>query len=298
MSMADNQIKLTVFTPTYNRIHTLVRTYESLKNQTCKDFIWLIVDDGSTDGTSDAVRLWQTEERSFEIRYLYKPNGGMHTAHNTAYENINTELNVCIDSDDIMPSDAVEQILKCWDKIDQKRYAGIMGLNADMKGQVIGKGFPEGMAYSTVSGYYERGGKGDKKLVYRTDIIKKYPPYPVYEGEKYFSLSYKYLLCDQDYEMVVLPKVLSKVEYQDDGSTRNMFRQYFQNPNGFAEWRKIKMKYGKSWKRRVKDCIHYCSSCILCHKHGMVRDSNYPILTILCIPAGLLLSLYIRISLK
>ena len=95
-------IKLTVFTPAYNRAHTLPRTYESLVKQDCKNFIWLIVDDGSTDQTEALVRKWQTENSGFEIRYIYKPNGGMHTAHNTAYENIDTELNICIDSDDCM----------------------------------------------------------------------------------------------------------------------------------------------------------------------------------------------------
>ena len=39
---------LTVFTPAYNRASTLPRTYESLCDQECKEFIWLIVDDGST----------------------------------------------------------------------------------------------------------------------------------------------------------------------------------------------------------------------------------------------------------
>ena len=94
----NNLPVLTVFTPAYNRAHTLGRTYESLKNQSCKDFIWLIVDDGSSDNTAELVRSWQNEDCGFDIQYIYKKNGGMHTAHNVAYENIKTELNVCIDS--------------------------------------------------------------------------------------------------------------------------------------------------------------------------------------------------------
>lgn len=76
---------LTVFTPAYNRAHTLPRTYESLCQQDCKDFIWLIVDDGSTDETADLVKGWQKEKNGFEIQYIYKENGGMHTAHNKAW---------------------------------------------------------------------------------------------------------------------------------------------------------------------------------------------------------------------
>lgn len=98
---------LTVFTPLYNRINTLKRTYESLKRQTSKDFVWLIIDDGSTDNPYEIIKEWIKINNGFEIRYVYKKNGGMHTAHNTAYENIDTELNVCVDSDDYMPDNAV-----------------------------------------------------------------------------------------------------------------------------------------------------------------------------------------------
>ena len=215
---------LTIFTPAYNRAHTLPRTYESLLKQSCKDFIWLIVDDGSTDNTSALVKSWQTQENGFEIRYVYKENGGMHTAHNTAYENIDTELNVCIDSDDCMADEAVAKILSAWEKVRDRGYAGLIGLDADMDGRLIGKGFPEGMTETTLTGYYAAGGYGDKKLVYRTEVIKKYPPYPVFEGEKYVALAYKYRLIDQDYKLAVLDEVLCNVEYQADGSSMNMLK--------------------------------------------------------------------------
>ena len=125
---------LTVFTPAYNRAHTLSRTYQSLKEQNCKDFVWLIVDDGSTDNTAEIVKKWQDEESGFDIQYVYKENGGMHTAHNTAYENIHTELNVCIDSDDMMAKDGVEKILTAWEKVRNKGYAGLIALDADFEG--------------------------------------------------------------------------------------------------------------------------------------------------------------------
>ena len=95
-----NNVKLTVFTPTYNRAHTLPRLYNSLVRQSCQDFKWLIIDDGSSDNTRILVDTWRNEQNGFDIVYNYKKNGGMHTAHNRAYELIDTELNVCIDSDD------------------------------------------------------------------------------------------------------------------------------------------------------------------------------------------------------
>ena len=191
---------LTIFTPAYNRAHTLPRTYDSLCGQSCKNFIWLIIDDGSTDNTAELVRDWQNCDNGFEIQYIYKENGGMHTAHNAAYANIRTELNTCIDSDDIMADGAVEKILSKWDAVRDKGYAGVVGLNADFDGRIIGKGFSPDMTETTISGYYAAGGAGDKKLVYRTDVITAYPEYPVFDGEKYVSLSYKYLLIDQDYK--------------------------------------------------------------------------------------------------
>ena len=105
-----NPIRLTVFTPAYNRAYSLPRTYQSLCEQDCKDFLWLIVDDGSTDTTASLVKKWQLEDNGFKIQYIYKENGGMHTAHNMAYANIHTELNVCIDSDDKMSQGAVRKI--------------------------------------------------------------------------------------------------------------------------------------------------------------------------------------------
>ena len=105
--------QLTVFTPTYNRAFCLGNCYESLKKQTCNEFKWLIIDDGSSDGTEQLAHSW-IEEGIVDIHYVYQENQGMHGAHNTAYQLIDSELNVCIDSDDYMPVDAVEKIITFW----------------------------------------------------------------------------------------------------------------------------------------------------------------------------------------
>ena len=290
----DNKILLTVFTPAYNRAHTLSRTYESMLNQNCKQFIWLVVDDGSTDNTAELVHEWQKRDNGFELHYLYKENGGMHTAHNTAYEAIDTELNVCIDSDDCLAPGAVEKILQKWQEIQGKGYAGIIGLDADLDGHLIGTGFPDGLAETTLSGYYAAGGRGDKKLIYRTDVIQQYPPYPVFPGEKYVSLSYKYRLIDQDYLMATLDEVLCNVEYQADGSSNTMWRQYLTNPKGFAFWRKVCMEHPTSRKRKVIDCIHYCSSSVLAGNRHYLSESPEKLLTFFCSPLGLLLTWFVK----
>lgn len=286
---------LTVFTPAYNRAHTLPRTYESLVKQDCKDFIWLIVDDGSSDNTKELVEEWQKKENGFEICYIYKENGGMHTAHNVAYENIDTELNVCIDSDDELAPGAVKCIVNLWSGIDKQKYAGIIGLDADMNtGKIIGTKFQKDMKETTLQGFYDAGGSGDKKLVYRTDIMKELPPYPVFEGEKYVSLGWKYQLCDQRYQLITTNTVLCNVEYQADGSSMNMLRQYLKNPNGFAFIRKENMKYIKSVKRNFIDCIHYVSSSIIAGNKKFVMESPKRFMTVLAIPFGCCLTMYIK----
>lgn len=291
--MKDNII-LTIFTPAYNRAHTLPRTYESLCQQSCKDFIWLIVDDGSSDGTKELVASWIERSNGFEIQYIYKKNGGMHTAHNEAYRNIHTELNVCIDSDDKLGEDAVYKILKKWKEVKDQGYAGIIGLDADFDGKIIGTGFKPDLKDTTVMGYYNNGGSGDKKLVYRTDIINSYPEYPVFEGEKYVSLAYKYRLIDQKYKMAVLNEVLCNVEYQQDGSSMNMLKQYWRNPKGFAFWRKVRMQYPDSTKRLFIDCVHYVSSSLIAKNKHFVKESPKKGMTILAIPLGFILKTYIK----
>lgn len=284
---------LTIFTPTYNRAHTLPRTYHSLLAQDCKDFVWLVVDDGSTDTTAQLISQWQQQNNGFEIRYLYKENGGMHTAHNAAYEAIDTELNVCIDSDDALVPGAVQKILTKWKQVRYKNYAGIIGLDADFNGALIGAGFPDGLRETTLTGYYAQGGRGDKKLVYRTDVIRNYPPYPVFPGEKYVALAYKYRLIDQDYQLAVLSEVLCHVEYQPDGSTGTMWKQYVKSPRGFAFWRKICMQYPQSAKRLPVDCVHYVAESLIAKDRHLIRNSPRKLLTLLCIPAGWLLKQYI-----
>ena len=283
---------LTVFTPTYNRAYVLQQCYDSLCRQTCKDFVWLIVDDGSSDNTKEIVEKWMANDNGFEIRYVYKQNGGMHTGHNKAYELIDTELNVCIDSDDFMPDDAVELIVNFWEENKDSSYSGIIALDVYKNGQVIGKELPNKKS-TTLSGYYQNGGQGDKKLIYRTEIINKYPPYPEFEGEKFVPLDYKYLLADQDYELLIMNKPVCVVEYMEDGSSKNMLRQYYKNPRGFAFMRKVSMKYDIGFLKNFKTCIHYVSSSFISKNRKFVKESPRKGMTVLATPFGFALYLLV-----
>lgn len=288
---------LTVFTPAYNRAHTITRTYNSLCRQTCKDFCWLVIDDGSSDNTRQLVEEWIVEG-NIPIRYIYQKNQGMHGAHNTAYRYIDTPLNVCIDSDDYMPDDAVEKILSCWKQKGSDKYAGIIGLDITTDGNVLGTLFPPEEKSTTVSGFYQNGGQGDKKMVYRTDVIRRYPEYPIFEGEKYVGLAYKFMLIDQDYQLITLNEPLVVVDYQQDGSSFNMYKQYWNNPRGFAFFRKTEMMLSKSLIRRFIVCTHYVSSSIMIHNKHFIQESPKKLLTILSIPSGLGLYLWICLMVR
>ena len=284
---------LTVFTPAYNRAYTLPRTYESMKQQKNTDFIWLVVDDGSADNTAELVRQWQAEENGFEIRYIYKENGGMHTAHNTAYEHIDTELNVCIDSDDALAPDAVQIIADAWDRVRDQGYAGLLGIDAEFNGNVIGVGFPEGLTETTLGAYYRNGGRGDKKLVLRTDVVRQYPPYPTFEGEKFVPLGSLYTMIDKDYQLSVVDAVLCLVEYMPDGSTHNMIRQYYRNPNGFRYARLVALGESQPFKNKLRLYIHYVAESYLAGK-PIVKDAPSKLLCMASVPFGAILAWMIR----
>lgn len=288
---------ITVFTPTFNRAYLLPRLYNSLCKQTVQNFIWLVIDDGSTDNTKELIEKWKLENK-IQIQYHYKENGGMHTGHNAAYRLIQTELNVCIDSDDYMPDDAIEKILNAWNAIqDKSKIAGIIGLDAEETGQLIGTPIPENLEKGSLKDLYSKYGvKGDKKVVLRTDIVRKYPAYPEFAGEKLVPLGILYLMIGQDYDFVYENEVYCIVEYQAEGSTHTIFKQYKQSPKGFAYARKIHIKYADNLKDKLKAYTHLISSSLFTKDLSIAFKGVNPVITILLFPLGILLNLYIRIK--
>ena len=213
--------KITVFTPTYNRAYILPKCYESLNRQTCKDFEWLIIDDGSTDHTKELVAEWQERENGYPIRYIYKENGGLHTGYNAAIANMETELSVCIDSDDSMPEDAIERILAEWQKIKDSGAAGLVGLDVDQNGDLIGKRLPASELINAASLLCVPG-MGDKKYVVRNDLLRTVAPMPVFAGEKNFNPHYLIIKLSEQYRFHPVNQCFCLVEYQPDGMTANI----------------------------------------------------------------------------
>lgn len=287
--------QITVFTPTYNRAYILWKLYESLLKQNNKNFIWLIVDDGSTDDTEILVNEWITQ-RILNIQYFKQDNMGMVAAHNTAHMNIKTELNVCIDSDDYMPSNAINTILTTWNSlVNKESYMGLIGLDIYKNGNIVGDQFPmelNSCYFSEIKQRYMI--QGDKKYVLRSDLIQSKLPYPHIKGEKFPAPSFLYLLLEKNYKFHLINKPLCIVEYLPDGNSMNKLKQYKESPNSFAIYRLLTMKSALSYRTRFKESIHYVSSSLLAKDYKFIFKTPFKLTTLISIPFGFLLSIYIK----
>lgn len=292
--MENKKCTLTVFTLTYNRAYCLHKCYESLLRQTSKDFEWLIIDDGSTDDTKSLVKKWM-DEAKINIKYIYKKNGGMHSGYNVAYDNIYTELAVSIDSDDYMTDNAVEIIVDFWKKNGSDKFAGIVGLNLTTDGNILGKPLPK-KRHMKVYDYYNRlGGSGDKKMVYRPEVIRPYKS-PEFENEKLFPTCYKYFMVDLKYDMLILNQPLCVVEYMPDGFTNNILKSYKKNLNSYIYYRQFILNYpNATFMHKYRFAIHYVAECLLAKKR-VIRDTSKKGIVFLAFPLGVLLYFYLKVK--
>ena len=230
-------------------------------------------------------------------RILLEIEGGLHTAYNEAIARIETPLCVCIDSDDYMPDDAVEKILNFWNEHGTEKYAGIVGLDFYTDDTVIGDLLPQQKSVNLIDlliGKYPIV-NGDRTNVVRTELYKKYAPMKVFTGEKNFNPHYMHLQISQEYDFLVLNENLRYVEYQPAGMSASILKQYKNSPNSFIETRKLYLSFkNTSLKFRFRHSVHLVSSCILARRFGEVlKLSPCKGLTILAIPFGILLALYI-----
>ena len=175
--------KLKVFTATYNRVHTLPNVYKSLEKSTYKDFIWLIIDDGSTDGTEDYIA--SIKNASFKIEYIKQEHAGKNEAFNLSYKFVKTPYIISLDSDDEILPEGLERIMEAWKQIPEEEYENIWCItgrciDSETK-KMIGKPFPNGI--NELKGR-DRWKKicnivGEKHSCRKVEILKKYP-FPKY----------------------------------------------------------------------------------------------------------------------
>lgn len=281
---------VTVFTPTYNRASTLTRLYMSLCEQTCKIFQWLIVDDGSIDGTERLVREWLRDSR-IKIRYYKQANKGKSMAHNRGVELTNTELFVCVDSDDYLTIDAIEKVSRCWKTVKNKNSGciGILAFRMSTDAKPITQ-IEHKIEYSTLMNAYRYCGlSGDTMLVYRTNVISKYR-FPEFENEKFVPESYLYDLLDREGELYIFREKLYYSEYLDDGYTKNIRKTICKNPNGYLAYINQRIKLESDLKYLITDMIRYVSVklCLNIKISAVVKEAVYPSLAVVCLLPGVI----------
>lgn len=250
---------ITILTPVYNRKELLTRLYESLCHQTKKDFEWLVIDDGSTDGTRDAV-IKMKEKADFKICYKRKDNGGKHTALNYAYQFIKSPLTFIVDSDDKLTPDAIISIQKVYSKYKKdKDLCGFSFLRAKPDGGYLSdSGVPQnGLKESYVECRINRRIGGDMAEVWYTDCLREFP-FPVFEGEKFLGEDIVWIRMAQKYKMRFFNKIIYISDYLDDGLTNNRRRHNINSPKGCVVRAETFLESDANIIAKTKAILQYC----------------------------------------
>lgn len=284
---------VTVMTPTYNREHELCKLFESLKLQTSTNFSWLIIDDGSTDGTSELIASWLKEDLPFDITLLQKSNGGKHTALNLGFQAVLTELTFIVDSDDVLTPDAIQSIEYEWSKCRSIELSGISFLRGNTHNLIIGDAFPITERYNDIDMRCRRHVHGDKAEVWRTDILKKYQ-FPVFEGERFQGENYIWWQIALEYDMYYVNKIIYITEYLEGGLTRSGRTLRIKCPLGGMENSRMGLHKRFPLPERFKRAMLYvCYGKFAALRfHQIVSKSGYPLLISSAYIPGYLLYLY------
>ncbi|MGG3940327.1 glycosyltransferase family 2 protein [Peribacillus psychrosaccharolyticus] len=281
--------RVTVFTPTYNRAYILDRVYESLKIQTNQSFVWLIIDDGSTDHTYELINEWLTENY-IKIQYFKQKNGGKQRAHNKGVELCDTELFICVDSDDFLPENAIDSFISIWDSIEEKsELSGIVALRGYDRNTPIGTSMPNNLKISPLNDLYNKHGfTGDTALLFRTDILRRFPFY-VADGEKFIGEGYIYNQIDQDYSMYIENTILYIGEYLNDGYTANVKKLTKENPKSYTVLKRQAVTLSKTFKSRYLNTVKYLIGCILSKERHPIQNAPFKYIAIFAYPPALFL---------
>lgn len=250
-------MRLTIFTPLYNRKDTIERLYRSLlKQKNRESFEWVIVDDGSTDGSGNLIEEFQ-KEKKIEITYKYTQNGGKMRAVNEGVKLAKGELFFIVDSDDYISDNCVELILKYANELPEK-LGGLIFRKLDIQtGKVSGKSFPNLVMDSTpIEMVYNLGIIGDKAEIFKTELLRQ-NPFEVFEGEKFIPEATVWIKIGERYKMRYVDEPIYCFEYLEDGYTKNFYNLLKKNPKGFKKYYKEMLSYPIPFKNRVKFCIRY-----------------------------------------
>lgn len=283
---------LTIFTPAYNRAGTLPRLYRSLCEQACKDFEWLIIDDGSKDDTASVVQAF-LDEGKINIRYYIKENGGKHTAHNMALEKAAGEWFFCVDSDDLLAMDAVAVICEKIAQINGEK--GIIAYKEDLQGCRLSDVFPKGIQkmqmYRLAAEY---GCRGEFSLAFATEFARQFP-FPEFAGERFVTECVVYDRMDQEGEFALLPEVITVCEYQPDGYSSNFTKLMKNNPSGFCLYFLQRIDLQRSLKQRILHAGKYWCFRWICKRKELAYDGKHKFVVALSVIPGMFFRIYYKL---
>lgn len=282
---------ITIFTPTYNRAHTLPRLFESLKRQSFTDFEWLVIDDGSADTTAELFARWKEEELKFPIRYIKVENGGKNRAINRGIHLASGRFFMILDSDDLLTDDAVEFIRAASVQIsDNDSFVGFSGKRGDLDGKPLGVGEKEYAEDGFIDcSNLERpkyGLERDMAEVFVTEKLRKYE-FKVWAGEKFTpeEVVWNRMAID-GYKLRWYNKVIYLCEYQQGGLSDSTWSLLKNNPMGYAMMFNQRLQLYPDAASRINNAIQYGSCCFLAKEYKMLFKSRLPILTVLLSPVA------------
>lgn len=254
----------TIFTPTFNRAYLLENVYSSLKQQTFRDFEWLIVDDGSIDNTRILVEQW-TAQADFPIRYFYQENKGKHYATNLGVREAQGEFFLTLDSDDRCLPNALERFKHYWDTIPaaQKPYfSAVTALCQDYKGNIVGDKYPSDILDSDSIEIREKFKVRGEKWGFQKTILMRQFPFPEYPGEKFIPESVVWDVLSVRYKTRFVNEALRIYEALPSGLTKRAASIRASSPRGAAHHYRQEIQVCKTFKARFKAAINYGRFCL------------------------------------
>ncbi len=282
---------ITIHTASYNRAYTLGRAYESLKAQTCKDFEWIISDDGSTDNTEDLVTSWQKEDKGFSIIYSKLPHVGFPRALNDGVRLAKTDWFMMLDSDDWLLPETIEKVLPWLEEIkDMDHFAGIGITRHHPDGSFMKKQIPRldsQLGYVDVSNSDRARFNLDMDCfeVNRTTLLRKYP-FQYWPTEEYAPPALNYNAMSLDgYKWRWRADMLYICEYQNDGLTKKS-NKVKNNPMGYAMMYNQDLLRFRGFKSRCHNSVQMTALCAYAGHLEYLLESNDRFMSFLTLPLG------------
>ena len=187
------------------------------------------------------------KKAEFPMRYIYKENGGKHTALNVGVKLITSELTFIVDSDDTPVPDAIETTLQYHKKYkERKDLCGYSFLRRFPDGNINGKPFEPDEKVGT---YIEcrinaDDTQADKAEVFYTRCLKEFP-FPEYRNEKFLGEDLVWIRMAMKYQMVHKPSNLCRQllgRWTDEEQKKKQYplttRMYGTSKGVFRRWQR------------------------------------------------------------